>query len=181
MKKNILYKVCLAVSVCLSAGCGSGRVEYKYPQKIKGKYEMVTAAEAEQKNDTVFDKKYLTLSVNKQEEPERKEKTQPVEPAEKNEPAVSGGRPLWVNVLPVLSHYPVAELHQDSFISTEWFSDAGNASRQLKINAVKVGENAQITVLCRQKDQNGEWVNQKNDEALADKIKNDIVNPSLNN
>ena len=64
---------------------------------------------------------------------------------------------------------------------TEWFSDPENSSRQLKINAVKAGNYVQITVLCRQKNKNGEWINQKNDEALADKIKNDIVNRSLNN
>ena len=102
-------------------------------------------------------------------------------PVEKTEHAVSESRPLWKNVLPVLSRYPVAEIHQDAFMTTEWFSDPENASRQLKINAVKTGEGVRITVLCRQKDKNGEWVNQKNDEALADQIKNDIVNRSLNN
>lgn len=180
MKAVILKKVGLLVSVCLSASCQSGQIEYKYPQKIKGQYEMVTAEEAEQKNDTLFDKKYLTFNINKaQKEKAKEEKTEPS--AEKQPASVPEARPSWANVMPVLSRYPIAELHQDSFIATEWFSDAGNPLKQLKINAVKVGENVQITVLRRQKDKNGEWVNQKNDEALADKIKNDIVKQLMNN
>ena len=178
MVKRQLKYISLVVLACLSAGCGSGNVEYKYPQKIKGQYEMVTADEAERKNDTLFDKKYLTFNINRTE----KAKTeQVIETKEENRKIVSEKQPLWANVLPILSRYPIAELHQDSFISTEWFSDAGNSSGQLKINAVKIGENAEITVLCRQKDKNGEWINQKNDEALADMIKNDIVKQSLNN
>ena len=166
----------LAVSVIfIISACQSGQVEYKYPRKVKGKYEMMTVQEAEQKNDTVFDKKYLTLDLNK---PQKEKEEKPVK--KQNEPAFEK-QPLWKNVLPVLSRYPIAEIRQDSFIATEWFSDSEVSSKQLKINAVKVGENAQITVLRRQKDKNGEWVNRKNDEALADKIKNDIVNRSLNN
>ena len=167
--------VFLSMATLLTASCESGSVEYKYPEKIKGKYEMVTAEEAEQRNDTFIDKKRLTFNFNKTTE-EKKD-----QPVEKTEQAVSGNQPLWKNVLPVLSRYPVAEIHQDAFMATEWFSDPENASRQLKINAVKTGEGVRITVLCRQKDKNGEWVNQKNDEALADKIKDDIVKQSLNN
>ena len=170
----------LAVSVIfIISACQSGQVEYKYPQKIKGRYEMVTAREAERQNDTVFDKKYLTLDLNRPQTEEKKE--QLVEKQKKKEKATSERKPLWANVLPVLSRYPIAEIRQDSFMTTEWFSDSEVSSKQLKINAVKVGENAQITVLRRQKDENGEWINRKNDEALADKIKNDIVSQSLNN
>ena len=163
----------------MAASCESGSAEYKYPQKIKGKYEMVTAEEAEQRNDTFIDKKSLTFNFDKTRAETKKSATE--QPVEKTEDAVSGNQPLWKNVLPVMSRYPVAEIHRDSFITTEWFSDPENASRQLKINAVKTGEDVQITVLCRQRDKNGEWINQKNDEALADKIKNDIVKQSLNN
>ena len=176
MDKKYIF---LSMAAFLTASCESGSVEYKYPQKIKGKYEMVTAQEAEQRNDTFFDKKYLTFDLSKKTEGKKEaEKGQLVEIKEKN---AYEKQPLWANVLPVLSRYPVAEIHQDSFIMTEWFSDPENASRQLKVNAVKTGEGVQISVLCRQKDKNGEWINQKNDEALADKIKNDIVNRSLNN
>ena len=167
--------VFLSVAALLTASCESGSVEYKYPEKIKGKYEMVTAEEAERRNDTFIDKKRLTFNFNKTTE-EKKDR-----PVEKTEQVVSENRPLWKNVLPVLSRYPVAEIRQDAFMTTEWFSDPENASRQLRINAVKTGEGVQVTVLCRQKDKNGEWVNQKNDEALADKIKDDIVKQSLNN
>ena len=54
--------------VCLITACQSGQVEYKYPQKIKGKYEMLTEQEAAEKNDTIFDKKYLTFNLNKSQE-----------------------------------------------------------------------------------------------------------------
>ena len=182
MNKRQMKYLFLGAAICLTASCGSDSVEYKYPQKIKGQYEMVTAREAEQMNDTLFNKKYLTFTLNKpQEDAKEIETAQPVETKEVKEIPVSGGKALWGNVLPVLSHYPVAEIHQDSFITTEWFSDPENSSAQLKINAVKTGEVAQITVLRRQKDKNGEWINQKNDAGLADKIKNDIVNRSLNN
>ena len=171
-----------AATIFLTVSCQSGQAEYKYPQKIKGKYEMLTQEEAEQKNDTLFDKKYLTFNINKpQEETKNAETIQHIEKEDKNEKSVSDKQPLWVNVLPVLSHYPIDDIYQDSLITTEWFSDTENPSKQLKINAVKAGESVRITVLCRQKDKNGEWVNQKNDEALADKIKNDIVKQSLNN
>lgn len=63
---------------------------------------------------------------------------------------------------------------------TEWFSDPENPRRQLKINAVKIGADVRITVLCRRKDKDGGWINQKNDATLADKIKNDIVKQSFN-
>lgn len=141
---------------------------------------MLTAQEAEQKNDTLFDKKYLTFNMNKPLE-EKERAKQVIEKSEENKESVSENQPLWTNVLPVLSRYPIAEIHQDSFMTTEWFSDPENPSKQLKINAVKIGKNAQITVLCRQKGKNGEWINQKNEAGLADKIKNDIVKQSLNN
>ncbi|MBO4643211.1 MAG: DUF3576 domain-containing protein [Alphaproteobacteria bacterium] len=176
MNTYVIKRLFLTGIVCLATACQSDRVEYKYPQKIKGKYEMLTEQEAKQKNDTLFDKKYLTFNINKKEE----KKEQVIEKTEENKNSVSEKKPLWANTLPVLSRYPVA-VHQDSFITTEWFSDPQNASRQLKINAAKTKDAVQITVLCRRKGKNGEWINQKNDEALADKIKNDIVNQSLNN
>ncbi|MBR1777401.1 MAG: DUF3576 domain-containing protein [Alphaproteobacteria bacterium] len=169
-----------------AAGCQSDQIEYKYPQKIKGKYEMLSAEEAVKKNDTVFDKKYLTFNLDKPrrtdqaETPAAKAK-EPFAETEAHSGNMIEQKPLWVNVLPILSQYPISEIHQDSFIMTEWFSDFQNSSKQLKINAVKAGDYVRITVLCRQKDQNGEWINQKNDVELADKIKNDIVNQSLNN
>ena len=172
----------MAAVVCMTASCESGQVEYKYPQKIKGQYEMVTQEEAKQKNDTIFDKKYLTFTSHKRQEGAKEDKTiQPIEKKEIKEASAFEEQPLWANALPVLSRYPIAEIRQDSIVMTEWFSDPDNSSRQLKINAVKTGENVRITVLCRQKDKNGEWINQKNDEALADKIKNDIVKQSIKN
>ena len=181
MDKQQIKHLLFTILIFFTAACQSGQVEYKYPQKIKGKYEMLTQEEAAEKNDTIFDKKYLTFDMNKSSEDKKD-----AQPSSKKEEVVENKevfskQPLWRYVLPVLSRYPVAEIHQDSFIMTEWFSDPQNPFRQIKINAVKIGENAQITVLCRQKDKIGEWINQKNDEALADKIKNDIVNQSLNN
>ena len=174
MRKSVILSL-----ICALSACQSGQVEYKYPQKINGKYEMLTQKEAEEINDTVFDKKYLTFDFNerKSKEPETEKK---IEIKNESKQTVREQEPLWKDVLLVLSNYPIANIHQDSLIMTEWFSDSENPDRQLKINVVKVGENAEITVLCRQKEKNGEWINQKNDAKLADKIKNDIVNRSLN-
>ena len=179
MNTDMVKYLFLAGTFCLVTACQSDQVEYKYPHKIKGQYEMVTQEEAEQKNETLFDKKYLTFNINKPQEETKN--TETIQHIEKTEKSIFEDRPLWVNVLPVLSHYPIDDIYQDSLITTEWFSDAEDSSRQLKINAVKVEDGVRITVLCRQKDKNGEWINQKNDEALADKIKNDIVKQSLNN
>ena len=170
-----------AISVCFITACQSGSVEYKYPHKIDGKYEMLTEQQAAEQNDTIFDKKYLTFDLNipREETSDKASKTEEKEQVKQTDSEQQ--KLLWKNVLPVLSEYPVAEIREDSFITTEWFSDAENPSKQLKINAVRTGDSVRIFVLCRQKNKNGEWINQKNDEALADKIKNDIVKLSMSN
>ena len=167
-----------AMALCgLLTACQSDRVEYKYPQKVYGRYEM-PSEKIEQ--DTVFDKKYLTFSIGGQKEDKNPVRT---EGAAEKSAEINARRKtdLWPFVLPVLSQYPIALMQRGEFASTEWFTDPENASRQLKINAAKVGTDVKITVLCRQKDENGEWINQKNDATLADKIKNDIVKQSFNN
>ena len=83
-------------------------------------------------------------------------------------------------MLHVLSQYPILIVQKDQIVVTDWFTDPEKTDRQLKINAVKTGSDLKITVLCRKKDKNGTWINQKNDATLADKIKNDIVRQSIN-
>lgn len=176
-RKNALKiqgKYVAAALCCFLSACRTGQTEYKYPEKVNGRYEMPSEKTAEEKNDTVFDKKYLTFTFGGKTDA-------PVLPAEK--PAKQhqeNNRPLWPTVLPVLSRYPIALVEKDELVMTEWFSDPENPRRQLKINAVKIGSDVRITVLCRRKDENGDWINQKNDATLADKIKNDIVKQSFN-
>ena len=179
-------KYIIPVLCCFLNACQTGQVEYKYPEKIKGRYEMPSSRTAVEKKETLFDKKYLTFSVG----PGAKKKENTPPEAEKNKNQTQNvsprlaletiDQPLWPAVLPVLSHYPIAQIQPDELVMTEWFSDPENPQRQLKINAVKVGTDIQITVLRRQKDKNGDWINQKNDAILADKIKNDIVKQSFN-
>ena len=167
-----------ALALCgLLAACQSDRVEYKYPQKVYGRYEM-PSEKIEQ--DTVFDKKYLTFNIGGEKKDKKsvqiKETTE-----ERGVTDVRQKTDLWPFVLPVLSQYPIAIVQQGEFVATEWFTDSENAARQLKINAAKIGSDVKITVLCRQKNKNGEWINEKSDATLADKIKNDIVKQSFNN
>ena len=181
MQKRMISAFFPMAAICFIAACQSGTVEYKYPHKIDGRYEMLTEQQAEKQNETVFDKKYLTFDLNIPRETTSDETQKQTVKEPVKQTATEPQKPLWKNVLPVLSEYPVAEIREDSFITTEWFSASGDPLRQLKINAVKTGDFVRLSVLCRQKDKNGEWINQKNDEALADIIKNDIVKQSMNN
>lgn len=172
---KIQGKYIISAFCCFLSACQAGRTEYKYPRKVDGRYEMPSG---KTENDTVFDKKYLTFTLGGEKKKDvSAEQKQPVEP-EIRQP--KDKRPLWPAVLPVLSGYPIALIQKDELVATEWFSDPENPERQLKINAVKVGPDVRITVLRRQKDENGGWINQKNDATLADKIKNDIVKQSFN-
>lgn len=170
---KIQGKYIAAVLCCFLSACRTGQTEYKYPEKVNGRYEMPSE---KTEKDTVFDKKYLTFTFGG----EKKENASGLSAKKTENLNREESRPLWPAVLPVLSRYPIALVQKDELVMTEWFSDPENPRRQLKINAVKTGADVQITVLCRQKDDNGGWINQKNDAALADKIKNDIVKQSFN-
>lgn len=169
-------KYIISAFCCFLTACQTGQTEYRYPEKVNGRYEMPSEKTAGEKNDTVFDKKYLTFTFGGKEE---KDASEPFVKKPKN-PSREEIRPLWPAVLPVLSRYPIALVQQNELVMTEWFSDPENPRRQLKINAVKIGADVRITVLCRRKDKDGGWINQKNDATLADKIKNDIVKQSFN-
>lgn len=158
---------------CLISACQNTAVEYKYPEKVKGRYEMPSEKTEAEKNDTVFNKEYLTFRLNEKKE----EKEEAVQTFVK--PEISPEK-LWTSMLHVLSQYPILIVQKDQIVVTDWFTDPEKTDRQLKINAVKTGSDLKITVLCRKKDKNGTWINQKNDATLADKIKNDIVRQSIN-
>lgn len=170
---KIRGKYIAAALCCFLGACRTGQTEYKYPEKVNGRYEMPSG---KTEKDTVFDKKYLTFTFGG----EKKENASEPSAKKPENPTREENRPLWPAVLPVLSRYPIALVQKDELVMTEWFSDPENPRRQLKINAVKTGADVQITVLCRQKDKNDGWINQKNDTTLADKIKNDIVKQSFN-
>lgn len=166
---------------CLISACQNTAVEYKYPEKVKGRYEMPSEKTEAEKNDTVFNKEYLTFRLNEKEEKQvngkaekQVKKTQPVVKSEISQ------EKLWTSMLQVLSQYPILIVQKDQIVVTDWFTDPEKTDRQLKINALKTGTDLKITVLCRKKDENGTWINQKNDATLADKIKNDIVRQSIN-
>lgn len=170
---KIQGKYIAAVLCCFLSACRTGQTEYKYPEKVNGRYEMPSE---KTEKDTVFDKKYLTFTFGG----EKKENASGLSAKKTENLNREESRPLWPAVLPVLSRYPIALVQKDELVMTEWFSDPENSRRQLKINAVKIGADVRITVLCRRKDKDGGWINQKNDATLADKIKNDIVKQSFN-
>ena len=53
---------------CLISACQNTAVEYKYPEKVKGRYEMASEKTEAEKNDTVFNKEYLTFRLNEKKE-----------------------------------------------------------------------------------------------------------------
>lgn len=174
LKKLLLMSGALAVSAC--AGDVTD-VKYEYPDRVDKRYERPSEYKEE---DRLFGADALTFKLggDKGGKQTADAVKAPAVPA-KAERAVDKNGKIWQAALPVMSRYPV-EMMQDGFITTEWFNDADSPYRQLKINAVKTPDGAQITVLCRRRNGKGDWVNQKNDAALADKIKDDIVKQSLN-
>lgn len=163
----------IALFCCILCACQNTTVEYKYPEKVKGRYEMPSEKTEAEKNDTVFNKEYLTFRLNEKEEKQIKKPQQVVKSQILPEK-------IWTSMLQVLSQYPISIVQKDQIVVTDWFTDPEKTDRQLKINALKTGTDLKITVLCRKKDENGTWINQKNDATLADKIKNDIVRQSIN-
>lgn len=173
LKKLLLMSGALAVSAC--AGDVTD-VKYEYPERVDKRYERPSEYKEQ---DRLFGADALTFKLGGDKN--GKQTADAVKAPAVAEKAVvkdKAGR-IWQAALPVMSRYPV-EMMQDGFITTEWFNDADSPYRQLKINAVKTPDGAQITVLCRRRNGKGDWVNQKNDAALADKIKDDIVKLSLN-
>ena len=166
LKKILLPTVVLAVAAC------AGGVKYEYPERVDKRYERPSEYKEE---DRLFGADALTFKLGGGENGKAVEKAakKPDAPA-KTERAENKAGKIWQATLPVMSRYPV-ETMLDGFITTEWFNDAETPYRQLKINAVRTPDGAQITVLCRRKNGKGDWVNQKNDATLAVQIKNDIV------
>ncbi len=170
---------------CVLLACQNAKIEYKYPEKVKGRYEMPSKKTEEQKNDTVFNKEHLTFRYRNTETQRTPSEDNVFDKGIKNEEIVKKEslpdcNKIWTAMLTVLSRYPVSIIQEDKLIVTEWFNEAGKNQRQIKINALKTATDLTITVFSRTKDQTGEWINQKNDATLADKIKNDIVKLSMN-
>ncbi len=174
LKKLLLMSGALAVSACVG---DMTDVKYEYPERVDNRYERPSEYKEQ---DRLFGADALTFKLggDKSGNAVKTVANAPAAPA-KAERAENKAGKIWQSTLPVMSRYPV-EMMQDGFITTEWFNDAETPYRQLKINAVRTPGGAQITVLCRRKNGKGDWVNQKNDAALADKIKDDIVKLSSN-
>ena len=170
----MLKRTIVLAAVVLSA-CSSADVRYRYPERINGRY--VSPAEQDEAGKSG---KLLGDSLTfKFDFPKQGDVPEPeTAPANKVPPATEKqNADVWRGVLPALAAYPVS-IATDSFVSTDWFTEEGNATKEFKINVVRNGEDADVTVLCRVKDGNGDRITQKNDQKLADKIKNDIVRQS---
>lgn len=89
---------------------------------------------------------------------------------QKNEKSVD----LWEKAMSVLVEYPLEKSNkQDGFISTEWFNI--EPKKQIKHNVLVAKDTVSVTTLVRTYETDLGWINQKNDQTLADQIKNDIL------
>ena len=174
LKKLMLISGALAVAACAGEMTD---VKYEYPERVDKRYERPSEYKEQ---DRLFGANALTFKLGGEKSGGKTVEAAKKTPAVPEKTVVEGNAAkIWQATLPVMSRYPV-EMMQDGFITTEWFNDADSPYRQLKINAVKTPDGVQVTALCRRRNGKGDWVNQKNDAALADKIKDDIVKLSLN-
>lgn len=144
--------------------CSSVPVEYKYPEKVKGKYEMPSERVEEEKQDTFFGKKGFNLF------PEKKV----------SESGIGVNTYLWQGTLETLSFMPLASA--DPFggvIITDWYAPEETPSERFKINALILtktlrADGLKVTVF-RQIKEKGTWVDVKTDPAVALKMENAIL------
>lgn len=81
---------------------------------------------------------------------------------------------LWEKAMAILVDYPLEKSNKpDGFISTEWFNI--EPKKQIKYNVLVTDNSVNVTALVRTYETDLGWVNQKNDQTLADQIKNDIL------
>lgn len=81
---------------------------------------------------------------------------------------------FWDKAMAILVEYPLEQSNkQNGFISTEWFNV--QPKKQIKYNVFIANDTVNVTALVRTYEADLGWINQKNDQTLADQIKNDIL------
>lgn len=162
-----MLKRTIVLAAAVLSACSSDDVRYRYPERVNGRYVQPSELSDAERTGKLFGDS-LTFGIDLPEKG-----GEPSRPASPEKASAD----VWRGVLPVLAAYPVS-IATDSFVSTDWFTDPDDAAKEFKINVVRNGSDADVTVLCRVKGENGDRITQKNDQTLADKIKNDIVRQS---
>lgn len=182
-KSNLgIFIACAVLAACQ----GSPDIEYRYPEKINGRYYIPLEQEQAESIGTIFDDD-LTLSLGGTE----KKKPAAV-PAARLQPAVKtaekpvvavpacAGGDLFQAAVSVLSAYPVASASRtDGLVVTEWYP-APEPGEQLKATAVVMSEGGsknalKVVVFRRIQDTSGAWIEKGHDAKVAQFLEHDIL------
>ena len=137
------------------SGCGTVPVEYKYPEKVKGKYEMPN-----ERTEAFFD------FFSKDKAPETQ---------------IGVNSYLWQSALKTLSFMPLSSA--DPFggvIITDWYSPPSFPKERFKLNVLILtdtlrADGLKVTVFRQVKDEKNEWKDIKSDPAVALRMENAIL------
>jgi hypothetical protein len=161
MRKFLLFIILLGFTACSS----SENIEYKYPEKVKGKY--TRNAPADEDRETIFGKGGLTNIFSEKES--------------------SGGGGigvnsfLWRSTLDTISFMPIASA--DPFggvIITDWYAPPQTPAERFKLNIFITSkalraDGVKVTSFKQTKDNKGNWVDSAADEQVSQKIEETIL------
>ncbi len=147
------------------SGCGTVPVEYRYPEKVKGKYEMPNERTEALKQDKLFGAKgFDFFSTDKVPETQ-----------------IGVNSYLWQSALKTLSFMPLSSA--DPFggvIITDWYSPPSFPKERFKLNVLILtdtlrADGLKVTVFRQVKDEKNEWKDIKSDPAVALRMENAIL------
>lgn len=157
--------IALLTSVLFSGGCSSAPVEYKYPEKVKGRYEMPNNATKAAAEDKLFGSKGFDL-FSKDIPPETQ---------------IGVNSYLWQSALSTLSFMPLASA--DPFggvIITDWYSPETAPDERFKLNVLILtktlrADGVKVSVFRQLRDEKKGWTDTKSDPDVALRMENAIL------
>ncbi len=155
----------LSMSVWLLNGCSSASVEYKYPEKVRGRYEMPGERTKKAEENKLFGPKGLKLFS---------EDTAP-------ETHIGVNSYLWQSALSTLSFMPLASA--DPFggvIVTDWYSPDSSPDERFKLNVLILtktlrADGLKVSVFRQVRDEKKGWTDTKSDPDVALRTENAIL------
>lgn len=146
-------------------GCSGAPVEYRYPEKVKGRYEMPGEHREAEEQDKLFGSKGLNL-FSEEKAPEN---------------GIGVNTFLWQGTLETLSFMPLASA--DPFggvIITDWYAPPAAPDERFKVNALILtkslrADGLKISVFRQVKTEKGIWIDTKTDPAVALEMENAIL------
>lgn len=162
MKKYWLF---VALVFALNACSFADDVEYKYPEKVKGKY--TRNAPADEDRETIFGKGGVGNIFG--------------EKAEGSGGGIGVNSYLWRATLETISFMPFASA--DPFggvVITDWYSPAQTPDERFKLNVFITSkalraDGVKVTSFKQIKDKKGAWVDTKPDPEVAKKLEDTIL------